>query len=59
MSGYRSGERHHRTKDSNDVVNRARELRKQDLSYAQIANILHIPKWTIRDWIQFNTRGKA
>jgi orotate phosphoribosyltransferase-like protein len=55
----RLGERHHRARHSNDVVERARTLKDGGLGYKRIGRQLGISEWTVRDWCAFRTRGHA
>lgn len=54
--GYRIGESHHRAKLSDDDVRLIRELDREGLSYAEIAEKFEASQWTIRDIATYRTR---
>ena len=55
-TGHRVGECHHRTKDNDDVVARARELKATGMTWNELHEQLHIPVSTLRNWCNFETR---
>jgi len=55
-TGHRLGAWHHRAKYPDATVARARELREQGKSYAQIGAAVGAPWRTVVDWCNWGTR---
>lgn len=55
--GHRRGERHPRAKNSDHEVTLAAELRRQGMSYRQIAAKFEVHERTVRDWCSGRLRG--
>ncbi len=64
-TGYKRGERHHRARCPNTVVDRAKLLCSRGYSYGEAATLIaeetgHAPSWrTIADWVRGDTRAAA
>jgi hypothetical protein len=58
-TGHRVGECHQRARYPDADVRRARELRAQGFTYAQIADVIDAPWLTVRDWCVYATRWSA
>lgn len=57
--GFRIRETHHRSKYSDETVERARVLREErDLTYKQIGDILGVHWRTVCDWCEYRTRAQ-
>jgi hypothetical protein len=57
--GHRSGERHPRSRLSDDVVDQIRsDYHDHDMTYAAIGDKYATSKWTIRDICTYKTRNK-
>jgi DNA invertase Pin-like site-specific DNA recombinase len=54
--GYRRGQRHHRARYPDAVVEQARTLHDRGMSRAGIARHLGVPYHTLRDWLEYRTR---
>lgn len=64
-TGHKRGERHHRTKYPNTVVDRARLLYSRGYGYRETAMLIaeetgHTPSWrTVADWVRGDMRVAA
>lgn len=56
--GYQFGERHHRVKHSDAMVERARQMSDAGHSYKSVAQHLNVSPNTVRDWCSYRTRTR-
>lgn len=55
----RCGESHGRAVHPDSTVRRARDLRRQGLTYKRIGELLGVHRITVRDWVTYATRFSA
>jgi orotate phosphoribosyltransferase-like protein len=55
----RYSQHHHRARYDDHTVERARTLHDAGMRRAEIARRLAVPYDTVRDWLEYRTRGRA
>ena len=53
------GEKHHRSKYSADLVEKARVMSDEGAGFKRIARAMGLPAGTVRDWVEYRTRASG